>query len=104
MTIKVLTTFGPADAPVSLSEIELFRKGDGSTPKRAADPEAAERPRRGPTSAGARPSGGADRHSRRPVDPEPFEHRGVLAAVAARRPGVAGAFRASIRIRHSESW
>jgi hypothetical protein len=33
VTIKVLTTFGPADAPVSLSEIELFRKGDGSTPK-----------------------------------------------------------------------
>ncbi len=33
VTIQVLTTYGPADAPVALSEIELFRKGDGSTPK-----------------------------------------------------------------------
>jgi hypothetical protein len=32
VTIKVLSTYGPAGAPVALSEIELFKKGDGTTP------------------------------------------------------------------------
>ncbi len=30
--VTVLTTNGPADAPVAMSEIEFFRKGDGSAP------------------------------------------------------------------------
>ena len=32
LTITVLTTTGPTDAPVALSEIEFFKKGDGSEP------------------------------------------------------------------------
>jgi hypothetical protein len=32
VTVTVASTTGPADAPVAISEIEFFRKGDGSTP------------------------------------------------------------------------
>ena len=32
VVLKVLTTNGPADAPVAISEIEFFKKGDGSAP------------------------------------------------------------------------
>jgi hypothetical protein len=32
VTITVLTTTGPEDAPVAISEIEFFKKGDGSAP------------------------------------------------------------------------
>ena len=32
VTITVLTTTGPEDAPVAISEVEFFKKGDGSAP------------------------------------------------------------------------
>jgi hypothetical protein len=33
VTITVLTTLGPDDAPLAISEIEFFKKGDGSAPQ-----------------------------------------------------------------------
>ena len=96
VTITVPSTTGPDDAPVAISEIEFFKKGDG-VDAAGLEPGRLNRP-------DAEPSGVPERRRCGPADAQALEDRRVLAPVSRVAAPVSPArSRASMSIRHKES-